>query len=121
MALQKELRFSDGETEEFRQVFRYWVRLMRDLSESSPSSTARPKSQQAPEELSRDGVRRLVRSLGVSISPINADALDIQIQSLDEENRLETAMLPFNAFLRLMRWLLDTNFAGINEAAAGNS
>lgn len=113
-ALQAELRFSEGEVEDFRQIFRTWVRKSYEIEGKKP-----PKKQEnVPETLSRDMVRRLIRSLGVSVTPLSADQLDKQVQELDSEGRTERAELLFPAFLRLMRWVLDTDFAGINDAAA---
>jgi len=109
--LQRELKFSDGEIEDFRQVFRTWVKRAETIMEQRPGH-------EPPQTLNRDMVRRLVRSLGISISPANAGVLDQKLMTLDEMGRLETMELDFFGFLRLMRWILDTDFAGINDAAA---
>jgi len=115
--LQHELKFTEGEVEDFRQVFRSWVKRSFELEGRSP-----PKPQDnVPETLSREMIRRLMRSLGTSLSPSISDVLDSKIQSLDEESRLETAELGFSAFLQLMRWTLDTNFAGVNDATASST
>jgi len=116
LKVMQELRFSEGETEEFRQVFRSWVRRATELAgEKEPVGKG---ASTAAETIGRDGVHRLVRSLGISINPTNKDVLDQMVSSLDEQGRQETARLDFCSFLRLMRWLLDSDFAGINETAA---
>jgi len=112
--LQVELRFAEGEVEDFRQIFRGWVRKSYELE----AKRKRPQSDNVPETLPRDTVKRLVRSLGVSISPANSEKLDGKIKELDEFGRLESAELNFFSFLYLMRWILDTDFAGVNDAAA---
>jgi len=111
--LQAQLQFTEGEVEDFRQVFRSWVRRSANLE-----GKGEKRNENAPETLSREMLRRLVRSLGISISPANGEKLDAKIQELDDENRLETAELGFAGFLQLMRWILDTDFAGIAAATA---
>mmetsp|Transcript_106574 Transcript_106574/g.339959 ORF Transcript_106574/g.339959 Transcript_106574/m.339959 type:complete len:965 (-) Transcript_106574:61-2955(-) len=116
LKVMQELRFSEGETEEFRQVFRSWVRRATELA--GEKEAVGKGASTAAETIGRDGVHRLVRSLGISINPANKDVLDQRVSSLDEQGRQETARLDFCSFLRLMRWLLDSDFAGINDAAA---
>jgi len=103
--LMQELKFSQQEVDQFRQVFKNWSR--RDnVFDGEPDSAT-------PDVLQRDVVRRLVRSLGVSITPENKGRLDDKLATLDDGG-----LLDFFGFLRLMRWLTDTNFAGVNDAAA---
>merc|ERR1712217_60205 len=85
-------------------------------TKASGPSSSRVK-QNGVDQLSADGFRRLIRSLGVSITPGNRGKLDDKMQSLDDQGRRDGALLDFIAFLRMMRWMLDTDFAG--AAAAG--
>merc|ERR1712050_126310 len=104
--LMTELKFSQKEVDDFRQVF---VDRKREEQEEKGLDEAN-----APSGLSRDAVRRLVKALGVSITGENKAKLDDKLKSLgcDEEG-----VLDFFGFLDLMRWLMDTNFAGVNDVS----
>jgi len=115
--LQVELQFSEAEVEDFRQVFRTWTRMARESAGLAPPKSGAP----VVETLQKQSLRRLVRSLGVTISVANEALLDKKIQEIDEEGRTETAQLDFKGFLHLMRWILDCNFAGINEVASASA
>eukprot|EP00913_Durusdinium_trenchii_P010995 g10320.t1 len=60
--------------------------------------------------LSRELVRRLVRNTGVSLGPERKEALDARLDILEEEGKLK-----FHGFLKLMRWILDSDFGEINS------
>jgi len=122
--LQVDLSFSEGEIEEFRQIFRMWCKRIRDLEadltgKSADDDQGMGMGNKSEDELPTDGARRLVRSLGCTLSVQNQAVLDEKVSSLDTlENRKGVAKINFFGFIRLMRWLLDTNFAGINDSAA---
>jgi len=115
--LQKELNFTQQEVDEFRRVFKTQAHRHDDDEDDyydhhhdhhhhHPGGTE-------PEGIPRDQVRRLVRQLGVAITPENRGRLDDKLAQLDQGG-----VLNFMSFLRLMKWLVDTDFAGINSAAA---
>jgi len=58
-----------------------------------------------------------MRSLVTTIPPADKARLDAQVNSLMSEDGL----LDFHGFLRLMRWLLDTDFAGLQSRLAKRS
>jgi len=108
-ATMQELSLSEPEVEQFRAIFRSWVQREKDKA-----LDLGPEAAKVPEDgLAREPVRRLVRSLGVSLNSETTRQLLAKIQSLEDGK-----VLKFEGFLRLMKWLVDTNFAGINDAAA---
>jgi len=91
----QELKLSKTEVDEFRTVFR---------------NTADGNT------LISDKARRLVRSVAAPINSQQRAQLDGKVLELENNGELD-----FVAFLRLMRWLVDVDFAGIKtgkEAAA---
>lgn len=107
--LMHDLHFTEQEVEQFRIIMRSWVK--READKAAEIAEGAPKD--PPEGLKVDGVRRLVRSLGVSLDSKNAETLTNKVESMYEDG-----ILNFFGFLQLMRWLMDVNFAGINDAAA---
>merc|ERR1711920_736354 len=85
-ALMKELSFNEQEVEQFRTIFRSWIKAEVEKA-AEVDETASSEGLQLP------GIRRMVRFL-------------------------DGGVLKFFGFLRLMKWFLQTNFAGINDAAA---
>merc|ERR1712178_563037 len=69
-------------------------------------------------EISKDGMRRLLRQLGCNLSAHQREELEGKIAELDQLNHHGIPHVDFASFLRLMRWMLDNNFADINKAAA---
>lgn len=63
-------------------------------------------------ELSKDSIRRLLRSMGLTVTKENTCKLERKIDDLDSSGRVD-----FADFLRLMRWMLSTNFADINSSS----
>mmetsp|Transcript_57813 Transcript_57813/g.163142 ORF Transcript_57813/g.163142 Transcript_57813/m.163142 type:complete len:1165 (+) Transcript_57813:75-3569(+) len=103
--LMQELRFTHQEVDQFRQIFRSWAGHEDEEHQAGLGGDSNG--------LERDAVRRLVRSLGVSITPENKGKLDQKLASLDGGTQLN-----FMGFLKLMHWLVETDFAGVNGAAA---
>lgn len=115
-------RFSVEEVEQFREVFDQWHergKLYEDEDDNAESS-----SEEAPDSsltrhgrslvgsdknISKDCMRRLVRSMGLTVTSDVRAQLEEQIDQLASEGKMD-----FSDFLRLMRWMLDTDFAGIN-------
>merc|ERR1712048_377884 len=113
--LMQELNFSQHEVDQFHQIFQSWLERDEAGRGSCGSSTSKIASAGsntcAPCGLSHDIVKRIVRTLGVSMTRENAGKLEEKLANLGE-------LLDFPGFLQLMRWLMDTDFAGINSAVA---
>ncbi|CAK0844087.1 unnamed protein product, partial [Prorocentrum cordatum] len=109
-ALCAELQFTEVEVDQFHQVFRHYARPNPDFITGLQRGVA-------PYLLPGDGARKLIRYLGVPIGDSEA-ALEAKLASLDKKGRPGFPVLEFWPFLRLMRWLLDTNFKGINDCVA---
>jgi len=104
------LKFSLPEIDQFRQVFNTWINIDKEDDAPPPD----PSVKNVPQKLSRDLVRRLLRSLGCKLTPGNALELDKQTNVLEDASK----NLAFDAFLKLMRWVLDSNFSDINGTDA---
>merc|ERR1712217_1020782 len=104
--LMAQLKFSQKEVDDFRSV--YVDRKKEEAEEKGLDEDNQLAG------LTVDAVRRLVKGLGVSITGENKTKLADKLKSLgcDEEG-----VLDFFGFLDLMRWLMDTNFAGVNETS----
>eukprot|EP00929_Paragymnodinium_shiwhaense_P037449 TRINITY_DN19953_c0_g2_i1.p1 TRINITY_DN19953_c0_g2~~TRINITY_DN19953_c0_g2_i1.p1 ORF type:complete len:1226 (+),score=249.65 TRINITY_DN19953_c0_g2_i1:110-3787(+) len=93
------------EVESFREVFVSW--RGRDCRDDEDGMDR-------VDTLSPQGLRQMLQSLGVTVSNRQQDALTKQIEELaDRDGRLR-----FAGFLRLMWWLMESDFAGINRRAA---
>lgn len=100
----EKLEFSRVEAEQFRECFLYW----RTQLEHNSSGMGAPA-------LKRDQVVRLVRFMGISLLGRRNDELIAGLEPLlSSDNSLN-----FLGFLRLMRWMVDTNFAGIGLQSPG--
>jgi len=102
-ALMQELRFSKFEVEQFRHVFVQWAKW-------SPSGE-QPNQEidTATDTLTQDQVCRVFRSAGASLVGHRMSVLLSALEPLQEGQR----RLNFHNFLRLMRWVVDTDFAGL--------
>eukprot|EP00435_Cladocopium_sp_Y103_P070876 s282_g36.t1 len=60
--------------------------------------------------LTRELVRRVVRNTGLSLGPERKEILDTRLETLEEDGKLK-----FHGFLRLMRWILESDFGEINS------
>ncbi|CAJ1373729.1 unnamed protein product [Effrenium voratum] len=104
--LMEEVQFNQKEVNQFHEVFLHWLHVDDD-----EETIERAKQQDESDAgLTRELVRRVVRQTGVSISPERKEVLDVRLDKLEEDHKLK-----FHGFLRLMRWLIDTNFAEINS------
>jgi len=107
----REVRFSQGEVAEFQEVFLSWY-------ESDGRFSSEGQVQEAPAEAERKTLTttslvRLFRSLGMKIEPHHRTVLDAKVANIAEEG--STDRVEFVEFLRLMRWMMDTNFADITR------
>lgn len=130
-ATAQELGFSSPELEQFRKIFIKWSRTDAQAEgssslENSPSrwgasshsNTAPAEVEPGPppeEGLSTDTLCRLLRSMGMSMTLSHKEKLENQMKKFETTNK---GLLSFLGFLRMMRWLLESDFAGINGAAA---
>lgn len=117
-------RFSQHEIEEFREVFLGWHTHEAAFEEEAAANqvggerkTEGEQEANASKEITKDGMRRLLRSLGCNLTAQNRLELEGKIAELHGPG---PCMVDFASFLRLMRWMLDTNFADINKAADGS-
>jgi calmodulin len=117
-------RFSTHEIEEFREVFLNWWSHEKNFEdeeeENKPGHHANEETEVEPDlkEISKDGMRRLLRQLGCNLNSDQRTELEGKIGELDSLNHHGIPHVDFASFLRLMRWMLDSNFANINSAAA---
>lgn len=117
----KECDFLDLEVDQFRMIFKMCI---KEAHETDPEMMAQEMANQHPivsligvkELIHAKSVRRLIRQLGCSISGEDTNSLYNKLAQLDENGRREQARIPLNEFLLLMKWLMRTNFAGINAA-----
>lgn len=103
--LAEELQFSSHEAAEFHEVFLNWAR--EGHQDSSDEEFSRQCTGDDEEKtLHKDVARRIVRSLGVKFTQESKRLFDAEVDHLAGDGHT----LDFPAFLRLMRWLLDTHF-----------
>jgi hypothetical protein len=116
------LSFGWSEVEQFRDIFNSWtdrevtagqtpggeVALNTATIESIGNATNKPG-------LSPAMLVSVVRCLGVSVSPKSKQAL--MDQALTQDMNI-SGQLTFVGFLHMIRWMLDSDFGGINAAAA---
>jgi len=111
-ALVVELNFSQEEVDQFRQIF---CERKRQPVESDPSAPTKADPEE-PNGLSREAVRKLMRSLVTTIPPADKAKLDAKLNDLMVADQLD-----FPCFLRFMRWLLDVDFAGMSSRLASRA
>jgi len=110
-SLMEQLGFSQREVDDFRHVF---LERKREFGEDLAAEGG-PE----PRGLNRDVLRRVIRSLGVAIVGDNKGKLDTKLAELGVSD--EFSQMDFAGFLLLMKWILDTNFAGVSEATAAQT
>jgi Ca2+-binding EF-hand superfamily protein len=127
-----ELQFSEQETEQFHHIFSQWSDKVAVIfpgndgagaggksasRESSKSSVTCPPLLQGKRSpaLPFSVVRQLVRSLGLIVTSQNRLLLDDKLAELERLGGVAKGTVDFIGFLGLMRWMLDTDFAGINK------
>ncbi|CAE7529009.1 CABP1 [Symbiodinium sp. CCMP2592] len=100
----EEADFSMSEVTEFLDIFTsYWA------EEQAPGEAENPNNRLIKKSITRSSVYKLLRAMGIRLDPTLKDTLDKQVAHLSGE-RLE-----FHGFLRLMRWMVEVNFAQINN------
>lgn len=117
-------RFSTHEIEEFREVFLNWWSHEKNFEDEEEENRpgqhdkAEPEVEPDCKEISKDGMRRLLRQLGCNLNHDQRVEMENKISELDQINHHGIAHVDFASFLRLMRWMLDSNFADINKHTA---
>merc|ERR1712187_192472 len=137
----KETHFSPAETAEFREVFNYWVSRTDLYGNQAPltskKAVAKKKKKRDKDALKPrqellgtgsagggladpylpiEGLRRVLRSFGCSLTP--SDHNDLETKVLEMDSADDHGRIDFQDFLRMMRWFMDSNFARVNSAAA---
>jgi len=122
--------FSEKEQDELRAVFNTWCTLSTDAQNAEadsdiegitePSLERNPSEAVAESELKLPFKRlwKLLRELGVPLTPTHLKLLKARA-ALDAGNALPVeqrgSYIDSSGFLRLLSWMLDTDFAGIRE------
>jgi len=110
--LMRELQFSPRELDEFKEVFMARIKEVAERDGEEPPQG--PGGKKVQPGLPKVDVKRLIRALGVSLTGENKDKLDAQLVILN--CAADTAKLEFSGFLRMMRWIMDTDFGGVAKA-----
>jgi len=131
--IMEKTKFTPKEAEEFREIFSFWAAKsaaldagneapqVQEIAARSISMLQTPK--EAEEEAARnqlmtkDGMRRVVRSLGLQMTPSDSSMLKNRLE-MGPEDKDNPGKYGFFEFLIFMRWMLDTNFCHINEKTA---
>lgn len=113
-------RFQAQEVAEFQEVFLNWYQRdqTRYAGGPEPSQGEGPRDQEGEEikALSKSSLLRLLRSLGLKIEGPNRSDFEKKLAELSEH---PLSKIDFADFMRLMRWMLDTNFCDIKKVACG--
>ncbi|CAE7393785.1 CML12 [Symbiodinium pilosum] len=105
----EEADFSMSEVTEFLDIFsQYWA------EELLPGEAENPNNRLTKKSITRSSVYKLLRAMGIRLDPTLKETLDKQVAHLSGER------LDFHGFLRLMRWMVEVNFANINNGGNAN-
>lgn len=125
-------RFTDQETNEFRGVFENAVlsmtRTVEDIDQEDPTSAPSPtppqpssgggalvgigqKQGQQDLMLPFDGLKGLIKNLGISLKDPMTQILQAQVDAVSASG--SDSGIDFMGFLSLMRWMLETDFGGV--------
>lgn len=103
--LMLELKFSKFEVEQFRHVFAQWAKWQPDGEDLTREIDT------AKDTLTQEQTFRVFRSAGASLAGHRMRVLLSALEPLQEGFR----RLNFHNFLKLMRWVVDTDFAGLGS------
>eukprot|EP00931_Biecheleriopsis_adriatica_P087242 TRINITY_DN61739_c0_g1_i1.p1 TRINITY_DN61739_c0_g1~~TRINITY_DN61739_c0_g1_i1.p1 ORF type:complete len:1134 (-),score=333.61 TRINITY_DN61739_c0_g1_i1:38-3439(-) len=134
-----QLRFSKLEVDDFRTIFLSWARhggmqpasqsskLGRQSLASQTSSEAGDKKEIKVVSLNEDDddaslglpmFQKLLKSLGMTITSMHKQTLEMKTDGGPRSVDTDKGNLSFVGFLQMMRWMLDTDFASINNISA---
>mmetsp|Transcript_33008 Transcript_33008/g.77139 ORF Transcript_33008/g.77139 Transcript_33008/m.77139 type:complete len:863 (+) Transcript_33008:71-2659(+) len=105
----EECRFSVVEVDEFREVF--LIACHKEETMELVSKKRQSVDQNGAKTLTKSGLRRLMQSLGIMLTP----ELNKELYTKINDIVIGGADIDFPDFLRLMRWVLETNFGGLND------
>eukprot|EP00930_Biecheleria_cincta_P032497 TRINITY_DN2255_c0_g1_i1.p1 TRINITY_DN2255_c0_g1~~TRINITY_DN2255_c0_g1_i1.p1 ORF type:complete len:1253 (-),score=208.03 TRINITY_DN2255_c0_g1_i1:335-4093(-) len=110
-SLMTELKFSKNEVDQFRQIFVYYAKYQLTGVWATPGSeSADLEIDLTTHHLNLDVTCRIFRSVGVSLIGKHMHVL------LDALDKLAPGrQVNFHAFMRLMRWAIDHDFAGVGS------
>jgi len=113
-------KFSAHEVAEFQQVFNelYTRDEMYSGGEGPDQSDMMPTFSEAlvkepAKALTKASLLRLMKSLGLKVTADHRELLDARVKEYGEDERVD-----FAGFLRIMRWMVDADFAGISKTGA---
>jgi len=107
----EESKFVTAEIDSFREIFVSWYEKDKafELEKIRNAGGKETIEEVETKELSKDCMRRLLQSLGVTVTPEQRKKLEGKIDDQTDKG----GKLDFADFLRIMRWMLDTDFAGL--------
>jgi len=108
----EETKFSTAEIDSFREIFVSWYEKDKafELEKIRNAGGKETGEEVETKELTKHCMRRLLQSLGVTVTPEQRKKLERKI-----DDQTQTGKLDFADFLRIMRWMLDTDFAGLQS------
>lgn len=107
--LMEECKFNQKEVNQFHEVFHHWYHI----DDEGEVDERRMEDDDPNAGLSRETVRRVVRQTGMSFTPEKKEILDKRLDGLEQ-----AGLLRFHGFLRLMRWVIDSDYAEMNAQLA---
>jgi Ca2+-binding EF-hand superfamily protein len=129
--IKEKTNFSSKEIADFREVFSFWAIKAAELDGGSGTASKSPLKEGGPtelgneheEEVARDqflalsGMYRVVRSLGMILNPQEQSDMANKLEAISrvDSSGLTPGKYGFFQFLICMRWMMDINFARINE------
>jgi Ca2+-binding EF-hand superfamily protein len=117
-AAAEQSRFSPQEVEEFREVFLSWWAHEKTFEEEPTEEELLDLAAEPDlKEISKDGMRRLLKSMGVRLTEKDRGELENHVMEFGDSHH----KVDFAAFLRIMRWMLDANFADINKVVGSRA
>jgi len=102
--------FSPQEVEEFREIFLSWWSHEKSFEEEPTEEELIEMPEPDSRQISKDGMRRLFKSMGIKLSEKDRMELEKHVAEFGHTH----GKVDFAAFLRIMRWMLDANFADVN-------
>lgn len=116
-------RFSTQEVNEFNEVFASC--LEREQVQAEEQSDTVQVVQSSRKTISRGGLMKLLRSMGMCLEGTQRSALDKKLQSMmttpPEDGSVAKLSVDFPNFIRLMRWMMESDFGGIMSCAEKQS
>jgi Ca2+-binding EF-hand superfamily protein len=113
--LRETLRYTEEEVEQFREVYHSIIQRRIHSGDEPEGELDLHHMNQNSKGMPVDSVIRLVRTLGARGTAAEAKLLDEKLTQFSREAGHE-GTLDFAGFLKVMRWLMDTNFGEINQA-----